>query len=81
MNNRHVWIPLKVGLNLRMVDREVGLDEEAMKERIVPHGMITNFGPVDVSKRLQKRLRSRTEENNRKLHDWGYDLRLSPKLL
>ncbi|PUU79923.1 hypothetical protein B9Z19DRAFT_977109 [Tuber borchii] len=84
MNNRRVWIPLKVGLNLRKVDLEVGLDpedEEAMKERIVPDGMITNVGPVDVSKRLLKRLRSRAEENNRSVHDWGYDWRLSPKLL
>ena len=56
-----------------MVDLEVRLDpkdKEAMKERIVPYGMITNFGPVDVSKRLLKRLRSRTEENNRSVHDW-----------
>ena len=84
MNNRRVWIPLKVGLNLRKADLEVGLgpeDEEAMKERIVPDGMITNVGPVDVSKRLLKRLRSRAEENNRNVHDWGYDWRLSPKLL
>ena len=73
MNNRRVWIPLKVGLNLRKVDLEVGLDpedEEAMKERIVPDGMITNVGPVGVSKRLLKRLRSREEENNRSVHDW-----------
>jgi len=83
-NNRRVWIPLKVGLNLRKVDLEVGLDpedEEAMKERIVPDGMITNVGPVDVSKRLLKRLRSRAGENGRGVHDWGYDWRLSPKLL
>jgi len=83
-NNRRVWIPLKVGLNLRKVDLELGLDpedEETMKERIVPDGMITNVGPVDVSKRLLKRLRSRAGENNRGVHDWGYDWRLSPKLL
>ncbi|RPA88955.1 hypothetical protein L873DRAFT_1823711 [Choiromyces venosus 120613-1] len=84
MNNRRVWIPLKVGLNLRKVDLEVGLDpedDEAMKERIIADGMLTNIGPVDVSKRLLKRLKSGAEENNRRVHDWGYDWRLSPKLL
>ncbi|CUS12496.1 unnamed protein product [Tuber aestivum] len=84
MNNRRVWIPLKVGLNLRKVDLEVGLDpgdDEAMKERIVADGMLTGIGPVDVSKRLLKRLRSGAEENNRRVHNWGYDWRLSPKLL
>ncbi|PWW80055.1 hypothetical protein C7212DRAFT_159753, partial [Tuber magnatum] len=84
INNRRVWVPLRVGLNLRKADLEVGLDpgdDEAMKERIVADGMLTNIGPVDVSKRLLKRLRSGAEGNNRRVHNWGYDWRLSPKLL
>lgn len=84
--NRQLWVPIKVGLNLRKVDLEVGLnpeDEETMEERIIPGGMLTNIGPVDISKRLLKRLRA--SENARKetlrIHNYGYDWRLSPHLL
>ncbi|CAI6336671.1 unnamed protein product [Periconia digitata] len=84
--NRQLWVPIKVGLNLRKVDLEVGLepeDELTMEERIIPGGMLTNIGPVDISKRLLKRLRA--SENARKgtlrVHDYGYDWRLSPHLL
>lgn len=47
--NRKVWVPIKVGLNLRKVDFEVGLepeDEERVTERIIPDGMLTHIGPV-----------------------------------
>jgi len=84
--NRQLWVPIKVGLNLRKVDLEIGLDpedEETMEERIIPGGMLTNIGPVDISKRLFKRLRA--SENARygtlRIHDYGYDWRLSPHLL
>lgn len=82
--NRRVWIPLKVGLNLRKVDLEVGLDpedEERIHEKIVEGGMLTNIGPVDISKKLLKRLRSGEQANRRRVHEWGYDWRLSPELL
>lgn len=39
--NRQVWVPVKVGLNIRKVDLEVGLepeDEERMPETIYPSG-------------------------------------------
>ncbi|KAI5805616.1 hypothetical protein DFH27DRAFT_552067 [Peziza echinospora] len=86
---RRMWIPLRVGLNLRKVNLEVGLnpeDEEAMAERVVPDGMLTHIGPVDIGKRLLKRLRTleteRTEDGlGRQVHEYGYDWRLSPKLL
>lgn len=47
--NRKVWVPIKVGFNLRKVDFEVGLepeDEERVTDRIVPEGMLTHIGPV-----------------------------------
>lgn len=84
--HRQLWVPIKVGLNLRKVDLEVGLeheDEESMEERIIPGGMLTHIGPVDIAKRLFKRLRA--SENARtgrlRVHDYGYDWRLSPHLL
>jgi hypothetical protein len=84
--NRQLWVPIKVGLNLRKVDLEIGLDpedEETMEERIIPGGMLTHIGPVDISKRLFKRLRASENAKNGTLrvHDYGYDWRLSPHLL
>ncbi|KAE9379155.1 hypothetical protein N431DRAFT_434165 [Stipitochalara longipes BDJ] len=83
---RQVWVPVKVGLNIRKVDLEVGLnpeDEERMPETIYPSGMLQNIGPVDISKRLFKRLSESKNAMTGKLrvHDYGYDWRLSPHLL
>jgi hypothetical protein len=84
--NRQVWVPVKVGLNIRKVDLEVGLepeDEERMEETIYPSGMLQNIGPVDISRRLFKRLSECENARNGKLRVWdyGYDWRLSPHLL
>lgn len=84
--NRQVWVPVKVGLNIRKVNLEVGLDpedEERMEETIYPSGMLTNIGPVDISKRLFKRLRECENAKNGKLRVWdyGWDWRLSPHIL
>ncbi|KAL1598693.1 hypothetical protein SLS60_007833 [Paraconiothyrium brasiliense] len=84
--HRQLWVPIKVGLNLRKVDLEIGLnpeDEESMEERIIPGGMLTHIGPVDIAKRLFKRLRACDNARNGRLrvHDYGYDWRLSPHLL
>ncbi|KAJ4335180.1 hypothetical protein N0V87_006334 [Didymella glomerata] len=84
--NRQLWVPIKVGLNLRKVDLEVPFDEgadERMKETIIPDGMLTHIGPVDISKRLFKRLRACENFKSGKLrvHNYGYDWRLSPHFL
>ncbi|KAK3077634.1 hypothetical protein LTS18_009701, partial [Coniosporium uncinatum] len=84
--HRRLWVPFKVGLNLRKVDLEVGWDpedEEHMEEKIVPDGMLSHIGPVEISRRLLKRLRACENAQNGKLrvHEWGYDWRLSPHLL
>ncbi|KAI0122182.1 hypothetical protein F4814DRAFT_446120 [Daldinia grandis] len=84
--NRQVWVPVKVGLNIRKVNLEVGLDpedEERMEETIYASGMLKNIGPVDISKRLFKRLRECENARSGKLRVWdyGWDWRLSPHLL
>ncbi|RBR12587.1 uncharacterized protein FIESC28_08544 [Fusarium coffeatum] len=81
-----VWAPVKLGLNMRKVNLEVGLedeDEERMEETIKPDGMLKHIGPVDVSRKFIKRLRSCDNAKSGKLRIWdyGYDWRLSPHLL
>ncbi|CAG8277841.1 unnamed protein product [Penicillium salamii] len=83
---RQLWVPMKVGLNLRKVDLEVGLnpeDEERMEETIIPSGVLSHVGPVDVCRRLMKRLRKSDNamRGDLRVHDYGYDWRLSPELL
>jgi hypothetical protein len=84
--HRQLWVPIKVGLNLRKVDLEVPFDPEAderMEETIIPSGMLQHIGPVDISKRLFKRLRACDNARSGKLrvHDYGYDWRLMPHFL
>ncbi|KAI0400846.1 hypothetical protein F4802DRAFT_619525 [Xylaria palmicola] len=83
---RQVWVPVKLGLNIRKVNLEVGLepeDEERMEETIYPSGMLQNIGPVDISRRLIRKLRDCENAKSGKLRVWdyGYDWRLSPHLL
>ncbi|KAK5051493.1 hypothetical protein LTR84_003145 [Exophiala bonariae] len=84
--HRQLWVPIKVGLNLRKVDLEVGLtreDEEKMEQTIIPSGVLSHIGPIDICRRLLKHLRKcpNTRENKLRVHEWGYDWRLSPDLL
>lgn len=84
--HRQVWVPVKVGLKIRKVNLEVGLnpeDEEEMEKDIFASGMLQNIGPVDISRRLFKKLRECENARTGKLrvHDYGYDWRLSPHLL
>lgn len=84
--HRQLWVPVKVGLNIRKVNLEVGLDpedEETMEKHIFASGMLQNIGPVDISKRLFKRLREcdNARQGKLRVHDYGYDWRLSPHLL
>ena len=84
--HRQVWVPVKVGLNIRKVNLEVGLqpeDEENMHDHIFADGMLSHIGPVDMGRRLLKRLRTcrNASEGRLRVHDYGYDWRLSPHLL
>ena len=81
-----LWIPIKAGFNLAKINIEVGLDdeaEEAEREKVMSDGMLTHIGVVDVSRRLIKRLRAcRNAQRGRlRIHDYGYDWRLSPDKL
>jgi hypothetical protein len=84
--HRQLWVPIKVGLNLRKVDLELGLnpeDEETEEQRIIPDGMLTHIGPVDIAKRLFKRLKAsdNAKSGSLRVHNYGYDWRLSPHIL
>lgn len=84
--HQQLWVPMKVGLNIRKVDLEVGLteeDEEMMHKKIIPSGMLSHIGPIDMGRRLLRRLRScpNAREGKLRVHDYGYDWRLSPHLL
>ena len=83
--HRQLWVPVKVGLNLRKVNLEVGLnheDEEMMEETIFPSGVLSHIGPVDICRRLLRHLRKcpNARSNQLRVHDYGYDWRLSPHL-
>ncbi|KAL9033401.1 MAG: hypothetical protein Q9214_007533, partial [Letrouitia sp. 1 TL-2023] len=84
--HRQLWVPVKVGLNIRKVNLEIGLeptDEEKMEDEIIPSGMLSHIGPVDMGRRLLKRLKScpNAEQGKLRVHNYGYDWRLSPHLL
>ena len=77
---------MKVGLNIRKVDLEVGLkdeDEERMPEKIFPSGILAHIGPVEIGRRLLRHLKKcpNTKSGELTVHDYGYDWRLSPELL
>jgi hypothetical protein len=84
--HRQLWVPIKVGLNLRKVDLEVGLtreDEERMEQTVIPDGILSHIGPIDICRRLLKHMRKcpNARDNKLRVHNWGYDWRLSPDLL
>ena len=79
-----LWpVSLRAGFNLATVDLEVGFedeDEDEMAKRVVADGMLTHVGPIDISRKLLKRLRTCENALSKKLrvHNYGYDWRLSP---
>ncbi|OLN86521.1 hypothetical protein CCHL11_10286 [Colletotrichum chlorophyti] len=84
--HQQLWAPVKIGLNMRKADLEVGLDpedEETMEERIIPSGMLQNIGPIDISRKLFKKIGAceNVRKGKLRLWDYGYDWRLSPHLL
>lgn len=75
---RRAWIPvLKAGLNIKKINLLLDPNDEAeinSKDKFYADGMLSNIGPVDISKRLMKKLSSNP---NVTVHNWGYDWRLS----
>ena len=83
--HQQLWAPVKLGFNMRKANLEVGMedeDEATMEQRIIPSGMLQHIGPVDISRKLFKKLRASRNARTGKLrvHDFGYDWRLSPAL-
>ena len=83
---KRLWLPMKVGLNIRKANLEVGLtheDEEIAQSHIIPGGVLSHIGPVDICKRLLKNLRASPHAKTGELRVWefGYDWRLSPSVL
>lgn len=75
--NHRVWIPIKAGFSLKKIDLTVGIndeDEYEMESKIYPDGMMTHVGPIDISRKLIKRLSSNP---NVKVYEFAYDWRLS----
>lgn len=84
--HRQLWVPIKVGMNLRKADLEVGLtrsDELKMEQKIIPDGTLSHIGPVDICRRLIRKCRKcpNAQDGKLRIHDYGYDWRLSPDLL
>lgn len=54
-----------------------------MTDTIIPSGVLSHIGPIDICRRLLKKLAksSRTRPDQLRIHDYGYDWRLSPHLL
>ncbi len=84
--HHQLWAPVKLGLNLRKADLAVGLtdaDEASMPDRVIPSGMLKNIGPIDVSRKLFRKLQASPHAQTGRLRVWdfGYDWRLSPRRL
>lgn len=84
--HRQVWVPVKVGLNIRRVDLEVGLtteDEDNVEKKIIPSGVLSHIGPIDICRRLLKKLHkcSNAQTGKLRVHNYGYDWRLNPHIL
>lgn len=74
---KRVWIPIKAGFNIRKINLLLGPkedDELRATETIIPDGMLTHIGPIDVARKLIRRLKMNPNVN---VEDFGYDWRLS----
>lgn len=79
--NKRVWIPFKAGLKLRTVNLLLGPtleDELDAPKRIYSDGILKNVGPVDICKKLLKKLLANPKTN---VKDFGYDWRLSGEVV
>ena len=54
-----------------------------MTETIIPSGVLSHIGPIDICRRLLRHVKksSRARPNELRVHNYGYDWRLSPHFL
>lgn len=74
---KRLWIPLKAGFHLRKINLLLGPtreDELNATDFIYPDGVLKNIGPIDICKKLIKKLSSNHKTN---VKEFGYDWRLS----
>lgn len=79
--NNRVWIPFKAGFHLRKINLLLGPtkeDEINASRYIYPDGVLKNIGPVDICKKLLKKLSHNPKTN---VKEFGYDWRLSGNFL
>lgn len=79
--HKRVWIPIKAGFNLRKINLLLGPskeDELNASKYIYPDGVLKNVGPIDICKKLIKRLESNPKTN---VKEFGYDWRLSGDII
>lgn len=72
-----IWVPIKAGFNFTNADLYINPDpngELETQKKIHSSGMLTHVGPVDVSRKLIKKIGSNPKVN---IKDFGYDWRLS----
>lgn len=78
---KRVWIPIKAGFNLRKINLLLGPtkeDEINASKYIYPDGVLKNVGPIDICKKLIKKLESNPKTN---VKEFGYDWRLSGDII
>ncbi|BFZ64283.1 hypothetical protein YB2330_005426 [Saitoella coloradoensis] len=82
--DKRVWVPMGEALlgpkKHNGVDIGIGLyeeDEDEEERRIHPERMIDHIGPVDMSRRLLRKLRRQEKKGHIRVHEWAYDWRLS----
>ncbi|KAK6203083.1 uncharacterized protein RJT21DRAFT_119220 [Scheffersomyces amazonensis] len=79
--HKRVWIPIKAGFNLRKINLLLGPtkeDEINAVDYMYPDGILKNIGPIDICKKLIKRLSSNPKVN---VQEFGYDWRLGGELI
>lgn len=77
---KRVWIPLKAGFHLRKINLLLGPtreDELRAADYIYPDGVLKNIGPIDICKKLIRKL----EAGPNNVHEFGYDWRLNLDLV
>lgn len=79
--NKRLWIPYRSGFHLLRTNLLIGPtkeDELRASKETYSDGVLKNVGPVDICKRLIKKLSSNPKNN---VKEFGYDWRLSGRIV